>query len=227
MLFHLWWWLKLHYFFWTFKNFSFYYAISVKFSLVLFWNLVPRYVSFFLACMSVCSHSTFSLINIDSGYYFSLLFLRVQILVLSTRGWKFKVYAQHHSRTLNNLVVGVFNKLGSSFHSSMETLSTNFLQSRWCKSSVAAHLLAQTILLIRQHSLVLRNIWEPGNVCGNEKCIQDIKCFVCWYFVVYFKCLGNGKEAHGLHVSAANQPIGAPDQYQMAQEKNKLCTYIN
>lgn len=67
----------------------------------------------------------------------------------------------------------------------------------------------------------------PGLPCKQHRLMVKMRtasrtrreCFVCWYFVVYFKCLGNGREAHGLHVSAASQPIGAPYQYQMAQEK--------
>lgn len=59
-------------------------------------------------------------------------------------------------------------------------------------------------------------------ILGTRTAFRTLKCFVHWYFVVYFKCLGNGREARGLHVSAANQPIGAPDQYWMAQERKKI-----
>lgn len=77
------------------------------------------------------------------------------------------------------------------------------------------------------HSNQWGAILESGLPCKQHRLMVKMRTasktwregFVCWYFVVYFKCLGNGREAHGLHVSAASQPIGAPYQYQMAQEK--------
>lgn len=210
----------MHYFFLNFLNFIFYYATCEILSGFVLNSRASLRVLFFLACMFVCSDSIFSLINVNSGYYVSLL-----VLTCSDIG------PQHQGLSTTAELIRIFQEVRTQF---LFITGDNLLQSRWCKPSVAARLPAKTIVLTGQdscwNSMAAEERWEAETSVGMKTASRtEQEGFVCWYFVVYFKCLGNGREAHGLHGSAAYQPIGAPDQYQMAQEKktNKLCTYIN